>query len=122
MRLPERRCREGKLGTILMDPAVGEREGVSRASRSLSWARLNPARLGLPRWARLTPLGSSPGGHPAVPGSGALQLPPLVRAGPLSTCGRSERSVPPLLWLRWHGGKCHPPACPRASGWPSPAG
>ena len=40
-------------------------------------------------WARLTPAGSSPGGHPGVPCSRGPQLPAPV-LGPLSTCGRSR--------------------------------
>lgn len=54
--------------------------------------------------ARLTPVGSSPGGHPGVPRSRGPQL-PAPTLGPLSTCGRSKEqcsapAAPALPLLR----------------------
>lgn len=50
-------------------------------------------------WARLTPAGSSPGGHPGVPCSRGPQL-PAPAPGPLSTCGKSGAQRRPLRLSR----------------------
>lgn len=110
-RPPGRRCRGDKLGTSPLDPAVRER-GVSdgRAPHLPSGGGAAGGH-GLPRWAPIRagiPLAPAPGdcsSRPpgqvcSAPGGGSERSAPAAAAAPLP--------VPAVVWLRWHGGRCHP--------------